>query len=434
MEDSFRYYAPAVALSKGHRLPRRAADVSSLTRRGMEVITFPMRLRLSLYWLLYMMGLGIFFPYFSLYLQQDQGLSGSQVGLVMAMLPLVGLVAQPMWGYLADRTGSRRRTLAFVTFGMGATCLLLSFFNGFHAMLVATAGLAVFSTVVLSMATAVSLGAMAEEGPHAFGQVRVWGTLGFLVSVLCFPMFLDTWGWRLDLPWRHLGWIFPITFLFATLACIAAIRLPDRRSLTVRSHPGDLARLLRHPPAVRLLILVFLAHICLQGPIHLFPLYITDRGGSAADVGRMWVFMLLLEIPLIAYSGRTLRSLGARGLLTLGLLAEGIRWTTCALTRDLQIVQMAQLLHGVGVAGVIVGAPLYLEQAVPERLRATGQSLISAAGFGAGSIVSITSAGWLFEHVDASTPYRLAGAGALILTLLLFALLPAPYRPSETPS
>lgn len=392
-----------------------------------------MRLQLSLYWLLYMLGLGIFFPYFSLYLQEDQGFSGSQVGQVVAMLPLVGLVAQPLWGYLADRTGSRRRTLTLVTLGMGVSSLALSLVDGYYPVLMATAVLAIFSTVVLSMATAVSLGAMAEEGPHAFGWVRVWGTLGFLLSVLWFPRFLATWGQRDGLPWHNLGWVFPFTFLFALLACVTAHRLPEGRSLTMRSHSGDVGRLLRHPPVLRLLGLVFLAHICLQGPIHLFPLFVTARGGEAADVGSMWVFMLLLEIPLIAYSGRTLRRLGARGLLTLGLLAEGIRWTTCAFTQNLQIIQAAQLLHGVGVAGVIVGAPLYLEQALPERLRATGQALISAAGFGAGSIVSITAVGWLFEHVDAGTPYRLAGMGALVLAIGLYMVLPAPYRPHVDP-
>lgn len=378
-----------------------------------------------------MMGLGIFFPYFSLYLQQDQQLSGTQVGLVLAMLPLVGLVAQPLWGYLADRTGSRRRTLAVVALGMGLTSLAVGSFDGFHNLILATAGLAIFSTVVLSMATAVSLAAMAEEGPHAFGWVRMWGTIGFLLSVLLFPRFLTVWGDDTAWPWHHLGWIFPLTFLFAVMASFAASRLPDRKALSMRSQPGDIGRLLRHPPVIRLLALVFVAHLCLQGPIYLFPLYITDRGGGAAEVGRMWVFMLLLEIPLIAFSGRTLRGLGARGLLVLGLLAEGIRWTTCALTHDLQIILVVQLLHGVGVAGVIVGGPLYLEQVVPERLRATGQSLLSATGFGAGAILSISAAGWLFEHVDASTPYRLAGWGALILAGLLFFILPAPYRPVE---
>ena len=104
-------------------------------------------------------------------------------------------------------------------------------------------------------------------------------------------------------------------------------------------------------------------------------------------------------------------------------------FTHGALTSNLEIIRLVQLLHGVGVAGIIIGAPLYLEQAVPARLRATGQAFISSAGFGVGAILSISGAGWLFEHVGPTAPFAVAGGGVFLLALVLFAVLPAPYRP-----
>ena len=59
----------------------------------------------------------MFFPFYSLYLAENAGLSGSQVGLVLAALPAVGIVAQPFWGQVADRTGSRARVLMLLTAG-----------------------------------------------------------------------------------------------------------------------------------------------------------------------------------------------------------------------------------------------------------------------------------------------------------------------------
>ena len=393
-----------------------------------------LRPRLAAFWIFYMMGLGIFFPYYSLYLRQELGLSGTQVGLVMAMLPLVGLLTQPLWGGLADRTGSRRLVLALVASGVALGNLWLGFLDDFQTALLGTAALAIFSTVVLPMATAVTLAGVAHLGPNAFGPVRMFGTLGFLASVILFPLFLADSS-RLDLgflAWDGLAQMFPATALFTFLAALTALALPSLPALTIRSEKGDFQRLIRHPPAVRLILLVLASHICLQGPINLFPLYIADRGGDVSSIGKMWIFMLLLEIPLIGFSGQTLRRLGPRGLLTMGLLAEGIRWTTCALTNDLTVIRVVQLLHGVGVAGIIIGAPLYLEMAVPARLRATGQSLISTAGFGAGAIVSITAAGWLFDRFGPDMPFGLAGAGALVLGFLVFPLLPEPYRPEDS--
>ena len=64
-------------------------------------------LGLSVLWWFMLSGLGLFFPFYALYLSENVGLSGTQVGLVLASVPLVGLLAQPFWGGLADRSGAR---------------------------------------------------------------------------------------------------------------------------------------------------------------------------------------------------------------------------------------------------------------------------------------------------------------------------------------
>lgn len=393
-----------------------------------------MNLRLSIFWFLYMAGLGIFFPYYSLFLAQGLGLPGGRIGLVMAVIPLVGLFTQPLWGQIADRTGTRRGTLAFAVLGVALAYLAVAFVSGFGSALLGTMLLAMSLTAVLPMATAVTLAAQTKTGGSAFGFVRMWGTLGFLFSVVTFPHLLD-WLDGLHEPPPFgidgLAWMFPVAAVFSLLAVGAALRLPRSPEMELRADRGEALKLLRHPPIRRLLVLVFLAHICLQGPINLFPLLITERGGDADVVGHMWVYMLLLEIPLIGFSGPTLKRFGARTLLTVGLLAEGTRWLASALVPDLEVVRFVQLLHGVGVAGVIIGGPLYLEQAVPRRLRSTGQTLVSTVGFGLGAIVSISAVGWLFERYGPVVPYAGAGAGALVLGLLVHRWLPEPYRPDS---
>ena len=72
---------------------------------------------LGLFWFFYFAGLGIFFPYYSLYLRENAGLTGTELGIVLAVVPLIGSTAQVVWGRLADRTGARTRVLAIVTLG-----------------------------------------------------------------------------------------------------------------------------------------------------------------------------------------------------------------------------------------------------------------------------------------------------------------------------
>ena len=61
---------------------------------------------LTLFWFVYFGSLGIFYPYFALYLRENAGLTGTQVGLILAISPFIGMLTQPFWGHLADRTGA----------------------------------------------------------------------------------------------------------------------------------------------------------------------------------------------------------------------------------------------------------------------------------------------------------------------------------------
>ena len=77
-------------------------------------MTLRTRITIGLVWFFTMGGLGSFFPFFSMYLLENGQLSGSQIGMVLALLPTVGLASQPFWGQIADRTGSRTRVLAIL--------------------------------------------------------------------------------------------------------------------------------------------------------------------------------------------------------------------------------------------------------------------------------------------------------------------------------
>ena len=177
------------------------------------------------FWLLYMGGLGAVFPYQSLYLRENAGLTGAEVGLVLAVRPLVGMLAQPFWGQLADRTGSRSRVLGTLALASAATYAVFPLADGFAALLFAMAASALFSTSVLPLGTSVTLAALGAEASRRFGQVRVFGTLGFLVLVAGFPPLLHVA--QRELGWARapggpsepgLGWLFGVAALFSAAA------------------------------------------------------------------------------------------------------------------------------------------------------------------------------------------------------------------------
>src|SRR5262245_26467357 len=394
---------------------------------------------MALVWFFGFGALGVFLPFFGLYLHENAGLPGTRVGVVLAVVPLVGMAVQPLWGQLADRTGARARVLVAVSLGAGLGYAALGFASGFAGLVLATALLAVFLTAFVPAGVAMTLATARRSDPHAFGLSRVWGTVGFLIYVVAAPHLVHAAQRARGLERAPGGpsepgleLLFGVASASVLVAGLAALRLPRAGAVAIRAPRGDWRRLLRHGPYLRMLAFSFAGYLFLQGPLTIFPIFVRARGGSLDSVAEMWIPMLLLEIPLVALSGASLERVGARGLLAIAVLAGGARWLACGLAPGLDWIYPVQILHGVTVAGFILGAPLYVEAVVPERLRSTGQGLLTMLGTSLGGITSNLVSGWLLERVGPDAPYVAGGLGALALGALLPLALPPPGRPAAS--
>jgi hypothetical protein len=183
--------------------------------------------------------------------------------------------------------------------------------------------------------------------------------------------------------------------------------------------------LLRNSPFIRFLLFSLLAYFLQQGPMWLFPIFVRSRGGDIDTVRWVWIWMLIVEIPLVLSAGSGLRRIGARGLLMIGVLAGGLRWILCALVTDLPVLHAVQMLHGLTVVGLMLGGPLYLDVVTPERLRSTAQAMLSMVGIGIAGMISTTGAGWLLDHGGIDAIYIIAGSGSLALGCLASWALPS---------
>ncbi len=76
---------------------------------------------LRLYYFLLIGGGGFLFPFINLFYTQ-QGLSGTEIGLLSTFASLAALIAAPWWGRRSDATSHPRRLLQF---GLLATSLCM---------------------------------------------------------------------------------------------------------------------------------------------------------------------------------------------------------------------------------------------------------------------------------------------------------------------
>lgn len=395
---------------------------------------------LTLFWFVYFGSLGIFFPYFALYLRENAALSGTEVGFVLAIAPLIGMVAQPFWGYVADRTGARSRMLAYLTLGTALGYLGLGAAEGFWPIVAAAVPMAMVGTAIFPMMTSVSLAILRDAGRHAFGNVRVWGTVGYFILIIVFPWTLESYraaaGVATAAPGVSqpgLGLMFPISAGLVLAAACVAFFLPKRGVVSLRAARGDWRELLRNRPFVGLLLFSLSAHFLMHGSMWLFPLFVRSRGGDLETIRNMWILMLVFEIPLVLLTGSGLKRLGARGLLVVGVVAGGLRWFLSAVTSEANLLFAVQALHGVTVVGLNLGSPLYLDAVAPEKLRSTAQGILSMVGAGLAGVASNLAAGWLMDRAGIDLLYMGCGLGLLVLGALTGLVLPGvEYRGAKT--
>ena len=388
-------------------------------------------IHLSFIWFFALGSLGCIFPFYSLFLNTVGGLSGSEVGIVMSVPPLVSIFIQGPWGQIADRTGARSRVVAILAAGTAVTCFALSIPTSFWGFLVATAAMAIFSAAFIPNTMALTLSQIHEATGRLFGRIRVWGTVGFAITVVGFPWLLDYWQQSQGMvtgtdgdPEPGLRLMFVLGAITAALTIPFALALPQNAVSHARAARGEWRSLLRNRNFVRILVVTVLAYACIQGPMALFPILVRAQGGGLDAVSEMWLLMIALEIPLIFFFGKAVGRTGPRGVIAIGLLASSVRWTVSGFVDDLTIVAAVQLLHGVAVWGLILGAPLYVDLSVPARLRSTAQGLLAMVGIAFGGMLSTFAAGWLVEFYGAAMPARVGGIGVGLLALALPLLLP----------
>jgi len=116
--------------------------------------------------------------------------------------------------------------------------------------------------------------------------------------------------------------------------------------------------------------------------------------GPVMTLGQIAEVLILLLVPL------SLKFLGFRWTIGIGILAWSVRYFVFALGEPRELVIGSQLLHGFGFGFFFVGAFLYADQVATPDIRASVQSFIIFVTYGAGMVVSSLIAGPVVQWLD----------------------------------
>lgn len=356
--------------------------------------------RLSAFYFAHFAHGGIFIAYFPLYLAW-RGLGAVEIAWVLALPQLARIVAPAAWGWLADRTGAQRAVVVFCCAAAVAGFASLPFASGLAAIAWLVAATSLLSAGALPLVESITLGSLGGQ-PGRYGPIRVWGSVGFIATVLAGGVWLD---------------LQPVEALPLGLAVLAALALGVALAL-----PQGTARLPQHGHAplrwTRPMLTLLGAGFCMaaaHGTLYAFlTLHLERAGYSGSMIGVLWTLGVLAEIVVFLYLPALFRRFALSAILAASFLCAVLRFLAIGwFSGVLVVVVLAQLLHAASFGSFHAACVALVHRVFPEGAQARGQALFSGMTYGAGGAAGALAAGWAWAAAGPGWAFSLSALAAL---------------------
>lgn len=357
----------------------------------------------------YFAHIGFFNPYLPLWLK-DLGYGLVAISLLTSVQSATRLFAPYAWGWLSDHTGERVKLLrwcasvaALAALGLYAQWGLVGLVAVLLLMFTHTSSMMPMSEA--AMAHLVSAGGVFDA--RLYGRVRLWGSLGFLLTVFAAGAWFDRHG-MVDFP----GWA--VATLLAVLASVWW--LPDVKEAAHAQEPRTpIGPILRQPAVAWFFAGAFfhvLAHI---GVYIFFSLFLDSLGYAKSVIGMLWGVSVVIEIAWFFTQSRWLPLLKLTTWLMVCSGAMVLRMgLTAAFPTALVTLVLAQMLHALTFAAHHSVCIAWLSQRFPARLRGRGMALYTVIAYGLTGVLGGLAGGLLSERLGLAAVYwASAGVGLL---------------------
>lgn len=380
--------------------------------------------RLASFYFAFFGVLGVLSPYWGPYLR-GRGFDAAEIGLLVALLHATKIIAPNLWGWVADRTGARMMVIrvACLVALVGFTGVLYP--GGLVWMAAVMVVFSFFWNAALPQFEANTLRHL-EGSTHFYPRVRLWGTVGFMISVVLVGEGIDRFGVEI-VPVVLLG-------LFVALS-VVSFTVPQARASSGDQEGGSLMAALWRPQVLGLLFGCFLLQAS-HGPFYaLYSVYLQDFGYSGTAIGGLWAMALLAEIAVFLLMPRWLPRFGHRNLLLLAMSLGVARWLLVGSFPELIAVQgVAQLAHAATYGMYHAAAISLIHQYFPGRLQGRGQAIYSSMTFGAGVAAGSFVGGRLWDVIGASQTFHLSAVLAALAFMVVFFSVPRMSVRGQSPS
>ena len=364
--------------------------------------------RIAGFYFFYYAFVGLFAPYWSLYLKSIR-FDAIEIAILVAVQPVMRMMAPTLWGWLADRTGKR-----LLVVQIAATLSALSYLGvfvttSFWGMFLVLALMGFFWSASMPLVEATTLTYLGKHSAR-YGRIRSWGSVGFITSVVGLGYAFDYFA---------IYWL-----LWAGVVCelgilIFARQIPPVEVLAHHTDHQPVKQIVFQPRVLALFGACFLMSLA-HGPYYTFySIYLVEHGYAKSAVGGLWALGVICEIGVFFLMPWLVRRFGFTRILLVSFSSAVLRFVLIGWGVDLlSLLLIAQALHAATFGAYHAASMGLVHEFFQGRHQSRGQALFGSLTYGAGGMLGGLASGPIWQHYGASVLYS-CSAGMALLGLLL---------------
>lgn len=349
-------------------------------------------------------------------LLQQKGLSGTQIGLVLAIGPLASIISQPVWGYMSDKYQTVKKILIICLIGLLIASSIFLHMNQLYLLLIFGAVFYFFAAPIGALGDSLSQ-RRADELSISFGTIRMWGSIGFASSSLVVGEILSSVGVE------YMYWPYLALGLAALLVCL---KLTDVKVEGSKIQLKDVKRLVKNHPFIIFLFLVMFITITHRANDSFVGIYISQLGGTERLIGISWFVGVASEALVFAFAGYWFKKYHPLIFIIGAGFLYSIRWFLFAAIENPIYIVALQFLHGLTFGVFYLTAFQYVTRLIPKVLQSTGHLVFVTVFFGISGIIGSLIGGELIDSMGGGHLYFWMGLIALFgsVCITIYHLLP----------
>jgi PPP family 3-phenylpropionic acid transporter len=348
----------------------------------------------------YFAHIGFFNPYLPLWLQ-ELGLSILAISVLVSVQAATRLFAPYGWGWLSDRTGERIQLMRYSACAALLASTGLWWDGGVNWLFGVLLFMFIHTSAMMPMSEAAMAHLVTQDGvfnARRYGRIRLWGSVGFLVTVIVAGIFFERAGMHHFPAWTV------ATMLAVTISVFC---LPDlKEAIPAHALRVNVMPVLRQRAVQWFFASVFLHVLSHIGIYVFFSLYLDSLGYSKSMIGLLWALSVVVEIGWFFTQSRWLPRMSLPAWLVLCSAAMVLRMgLTASSAQVLVLLLLAQALHALTFATHHTVCIALLSQHFSGRLRGRGQALYTVIGYGFPGVIGGLAGGMLSTHYGLASVY-----------------------------